>query len=161
VQHTKTGENIPDDHKIYQMAIKIPNGGKIDQMAIKYYNIFKTLRNLHLLSFLVWKYIIWQSWPLLLWQMLLSLRWCLFRRLPNCRTPKCRNSNCRPRPRFVYIVTFNMPRDFGTSLVGEPLVWKMLPRLGILLMHSELRCSTKNLLIFLQKTHITSFFTLA
>jgi hypothetical protein len=53
VKHTKTGENIPDDHKIYQMAIKIPNGGKIDQMAIKYYNIFKTLRNLHLLSFLV------------------------------------------------------------------------------------------------------------
>jgi hypothetical protein len=36
VQHTKTGENIPNDHKIYQMAINISNGRKIHQMDIKY-----------------------------------------------------------------------------------------------------------------------------
>jgi flavorubredoxin len=41
VQHAKTGKNIPNDHKINQMATKytewsqnIPNGRKIYQMAV-------------------------------------------------------------------------------------------------------------------------------
>jgi hypothetical protein len=29
LQHTKTGENIPNEHKIYQKALKIPYGHKI------------------------------------------------------------------------------------------------------------------------------------
>jgi hypothetical protein len=42
-QHTKTGNHVPNDHKMYQMAIKyskwsqnIPNGLKIFQMVSKY-----------------------------------------------------------------------------------------------------------------------------
>jgi hypothetical protein len=34
-QNTKTGKNMPNDHKMYQMAIKIPFGRKIDKKAIK------------------------------------------------------------------------------------------------------------------------------
>jgi hypothetical protein len=47
--------NIPNGHKIYQMATKIPNGRKVRQTAIKYTNIFhyKTLQNLPKLGFLV------------------------------------------------------------------------------------------------------------
>jgi hypothetical protein len=40
LQHTKSGENMPNYHKIYQMSIKISNGREIDQMSIKYINIF-------------------------------------------------------------------------------------------------------------------------
>jgi hypothetical protein len=55
LQHTKTGENIPNNQKIYQMSLKytkwpynIPYGRKIFQMATKHTNIFhfKTLQNL-------------------------------------------------------------------------------------------------------------------
>jgi hypothetical protein len=33
LKHTKTGNNIPNDHKIYQIAIKLPRGSKIFQMT--------------------------------------------------------------------------------------------------------------------------------
>jgi hypothetical protein len=54
VQHTKTGKNIPNCHKIYK---NISNGRKIDQMYIKYSNIFhcETFRNFPKLGFLVSK----------------------------------------------------------------------------------------------------------
>jgi hypothetical protein len=35
VQHTKTGENIPNNHKITKWPQHIPNGPKIDQMVLK------------------------------------------------------------------------------------------------------------------------------
>jgi hypothetical protein len=51
----KNGKNIPNNHKIYQMATKYtkgpqtrPNGRKLDQMAAKYTNIFKNLPKLGL-----------------------------------------------------------------------------------------------------------------
>jgi hypothetical protein len=49
------GKNIPNYHKIYQIAIKYSSGHKIDQMAIIYTIIFhiKTLPNLPKLGFLV------------------------------------------------------------------------------------------------------------
>jgi hypothetical protein len=60
VQHTKTGKNIPHNHKIYQIYVpnipqNKPNYRKIDQMATSYTNIFdcETLRNLPKLEFLV------------------------------------------------------------------------------------------------------------
>jgi hypothetical protein len=66
--YTKTGENIPNDLKIYQMTSKyIPNGHKMYQMAIikhpipiKYKCIFhsKAFRNIPNLGFLVRKYTI-------------------------------------------------------------------------------------------------------
>jgi hypothetical protein len=55
VHDTKTGKNVPDEYKMYQMNTKctkwaqnIPNRHKIFQMAIKYINIFQTkaLQNL-------------------------------------------------------------------------------------------------------------------
>jgi hypothetical protein len=54
-QNTTTGENIPDYHKIYQMAKNISNGRKKDQMVIKYTKIFhsKTHQNLPKFGFLV------------------------------------------------------------------------------------------------------------
>jgi hypothetical protein len=77
---TKWPQNLPNGHKIYQMATKFtkwpqnlpngrkiskPNGLKINQMVIKYINIFhcKTLQNLPQLGFLVLKHTIWQPWP--------------------------------------------------------------------------------------------------
>jgi hypothetical protein len=39
VQGTKTGENIPNDHKIYKMAVKIPNYCKIYTHVPKYSKI--------------------------------------------------------------------------------------------------------------------------
>jgi hypothetical protein len=61
VQHTKTGKNMPINHKIYQVATKCR---KIDQLAVKYTDIFhcKSLKNSTKLGFLVWKYSIWQPW---------------------------------------------------------------------------------------------------
>jgi hypothetical protein len=49
------GKNMPNDYKIYPLAIKIPNGRKIFKMAIKYTNIFcsKALQNIPELGFLV------------------------------------------------------------------------------------------------------------
>jgi hypothetical protein len=35
VYDTKTGKNVPNEHKMYQMVINIPNVCKIFQMAIK------------------------------------------------------------------------------------------------------------------------------
>jgi hypothetical protein len=51
----QNGENIPNDNKIYQMAINYFNGRKINQMVIKYTNIFhcKTLQTLPKLGFWV------------------------------------------------------------------------------------------------------------
>jgi hypothetical protein len=55
VHDTKTGNIAPNEHKMYQMVIKITNVCKIFQMAIKYSNIFqsKALQNLPKLIFLV------------------------------------------------------------------------------------------------------------
>jgi hypothetical protein len=49
IKYSKWPQNVPDEHKIYQMAIKC-------------INIFfcKILQNLPKLGFLVWKYAIWQ-----------------------------------------------------------------------------------------------------
>jgi hypothetical protein len=49
VQHAKMGDNITNDHKIYQMV------NKIYQSAVKYTDIFpcKTLQNLPKLGFWV------------------------------------------------------------------------------------------------------------
>jgi hypothetical protein len=57
VKYTKLPQNIPDIHRIYQMAVKRPN-------SIKYTSIFhcKTLQKLPKLRFLVWKYTLWQPW---------------------------------------------------------------------------------------------------
>jgi hypothetical protein len=35
VQHTKTGENMSNDHKMYQMGIKYTIWPSVDNMAIK------------------------------------------------------------------------------------------------------------------------------
>jgi hypothetical protein len=65
--------NLPKWGKIFQMTIKhtkrkqdIPNDRKIHQMALKCIDIFgcKTLQNLPKLSFLVRKCTIWQPWSL-------------------------------------------------------------------------------------------------
>jgi hypothetical protein len=58
MQHTKNGENIPNNQK---GPHNIPNGHKINQITILYTNIFycKTLQNLPKFGFLVWKYAIW------------------------------------------------------------------------------------------------------
>jgi hypothetical protein len=60
VQDTKTRENVPNDYKIWPKNIS--NSSNIDQMVIKDTNIFhcKTLQNLPIFGFLVWKQIIWQ-----------------------------------------------------------------------------------------------------
>jgi hypothetical protein len=34
---TKTGKNVPNGHKKYQMDTKVPNDIKISQMSIKYF----------------------------------------------------------------------------------------------------------------------------
>jgi hypothetical protein len=49
---------------IYQNGENIPNDLKIPQMAIKYTSIYycKTLQNLSKLGFLVWKETVWQPW---------------------------------------------------------------------------------------------------
>jgi hypothetical protein len=63
VHYTKSGNNVPDEHKMYQMNTKCHgHGHKIFQMAIKYINIFqsKALQNLPKLGFLVWKQTICQ-----------------------------------------------------------------------------------------------------
>jgi hypothetical protein len=42
----QNGENVPNDHKLYEMATKyIPEGRKIDQIAIKYTKIHIPLQN--------------------------------------------------------------------------------------------------------------------
>jgi hypothetical protein len=48
----------------YQNGKNIPNNQKLYQIAIKYMNIFhcKTLQNLPKFGFLVWKYTFWQFW---------------------------------------------------------------------------------------------------
>jgi hypothetical protein len=53
-QDTKTGENVPNDHTLYQTATKIPNGRLKDQTSISYANILhrKTLQNLPKSGFL-------------------------------------------------------------------------------------------------------------
>jgi hypothetical protein len=55
VQNTKTGKNVPNYHKIYQIARKMPNGRNIDQTALEYTTIFhgKTLQSFPKLGFLV------------------------------------------------------------------------------------------------------------
>jgi hypothetical protein len=47
VQHTKTGENIPDGQKILPNGKNMHNGRKIFQTVVKYTNIFlfKALQN--------------------------------------------------------------------------------------------------------------------
>jgi hypothetical protein len=64
VQNTKTGKNIPNYHKLYQISIKYNKDHKMDQVSIKYINMFqcKTLQNLPKFGFLVWKQTIWQPW---------------------------------------------------------------------------------------------------
>jgi hypothetical protein len=53
VLDTKTGKNVPNEHKMYQMVIKYVR--KMFQMAIKSINIFqsKALKHLPKLGFLV------------------------------------------------------------------------------------------------------------
>jgi hypothetical protein len=48
VHDTKTGKNVPNDHKLYQTIIKYSKARKIFQMAIKYSIVFesKDLQNL-------------------------------------------------------------------------------------------------------------------
>jgi hypothetical protein len=52
VQHTKTGKNIPNHHKIYHVPEKY-----IDQMYIKYTNVFhcKTPKIYPKIVFFVWQ----------------------------------------------------------------------------------------------------------
>jgi hypothetical protein len=47
VHDTKTGKNVPNEHKMYQMVIKYTNVPNIFPMTIKYINIFqsKALQN--------------------------------------------------------------------------------------------------------------------
>jgi hypothetical protein len=59
VQQTKTEENIPDNHKMYQMALKCtkwlqnrPNDTKVPNVSISWLN-----KNIPKLGFLVWKYV--------------------------------------------------------------------------------------------------------
>jgi hypothetical protein len=61
----RSGKNIPNYHKIYQMAIKTPHGRNIYEMSINYTNIFhcKTLQNEPKFGFLVWKNTILQPNP--------------------------------------------------------------------------------------------------
>jgi hypothetical protein len=51
----QNGGKIPNDHKMYQMAITFTTWPKIYQMAIKYTNIFhyKTLQNVPKMGFFV------------------------------------------------------------------------------------------------------------
>jgi hypothetical protein len=60
--HTKTGKNIPNNHKNTQCTLSIPNARKIDRMSIKYTNIFhcRTLQKIPKFVLLVRKYTIWQ-----------------------------------------------------------------------------------------------------
>jgi hypothetical protein len=64
LQHTKTGKNTSNFHKIYQIAMKYLYQTALkytDQMAIKYINVFhcKTVQDLPYFGFFVWKYTIW------------------------------------------------------------------------------------------------------
>jgi hypothetical protein len=63
-QYTKTGKNVPNEHKMSRMVINIPHFCKIFQMAEKYFNVFqsRTLQILPKFGFLVWKETIWQPW---------------------------------------------------------------------------------------------------
>jgi hypothetical protein len=63
-QYIKTRENIPNNHNIAKWPKDIPNDRKIFSMAIKYTSIFqsKVLQNLPKMGFLVWKQTIWQPW---------------------------------------------------------------------------------------------------
>jgi hypothetical protein len=65
IQYTKTWENIPNYHNITKWPCDIPNDRKIFQMAITCTIIFysKAIQNLPQLEFLVWKQTIWQPWP--------------------------------------------------------------------------------------------------
>jgi hypothetical protein len=83
VHDTKTGKNVPNEHKSYQMVIKCPTYPKIFQMAKKYFNIFqsKALQNLPELGFLVWKQTIWQPW-------------CRYILLDNCEDFPSLGRNC-------------------------------------------------------------------
>jgi hypothetical protein len=77
--YTKWPQNIPNDHKIYQMITKytkwprnIPNDHIIYQMVIEYTNIFhsKPFQNIPKLLFLVWNYTICQP----CWRPVLQVR---------------------------------------------------------------------------------------
>jgi hypothetical protein len=59
VQHTKTGENIPNRGKLYQMVLKYTKWSENWQNGLKYTNIFycKTLQNLPKSGIFVWKHL--------------------------------------------------------------------------------------------------------
>jgi hypothetical protein len=45
VQHTKTGKNIPNDQKMYQMAVKFTYWPQINKMAMNQASITRFTRN--------------------------------------------------------------------------------------------------------------------